>query len=270
MSNEEFYFALLRISIAQLLRSHGFDKCSNKSLDILTDTYIRFMQLIVKNMAKLSETRGQGIDDVTIQDLAEALVEVKLIRPSSKLDPYDLSPFNATGVENFEKWFLSATPDRAREVARPNREIAEDIIKESLGFGETSVNNFKNILSNKAPGTETTSQVGEIVVDEDWIQLTLRGQLDGKDTRFKGSVLVDYLPKTKEASKEPGPSSTSRKLSRRANHDFLVLGNTPENLIDHLPYIKESDSESEPDEFIEELNGESSGGAENQDSMDFE
>ena len=47
--DESFYFALLRISIAQILKANGFDKCKPSTLNVMTDLYLQTFQMPLGN-----------------------------------------------------------------------------------------------------------------------------------------------------------------------------------------------------------------------------
>ena len=53
-SNSDFYFGLLRVSVAQLLAARGFDRTKASTVDTLADLHVRFMGLLVKEVRALA------------------------------------------------------------------------------------------------------------------------------------------------------------------------------------------------------------------------
>lgn len=304
MTEGNFHFHLLRISIAQLLKSHGFNASNNRTLDIVTDLYVKYLALLCEDIKKYMLVRNlEDDEDLTIQDIAEAFVDMKIITPAKRLDFFDMHPLTNKGLENFEKWFQSESLERARETARPNKEFLEErnkiMIENKLKkeSNNTKMNNLTAVINKQQISSETsTSQqslqannmlpmtsisspapngnplekdqvkgnnelingkTGEnfgpeiegkksekdepIIVDEDWIKCVLRRQLKETETSFKGTIFIDNLPKDIRQVKR-----------QKLNHDFLILGETPDKLIEHLPYIK-SDDESDSEFYNSEV-----------------
>ncbi|OUM51584.1 hypothetical protein BVG19_g689 [[Candida] boidinii] len=308
-----FHFHLLRISIAQLLKSHGFNASNNRTLDIVTDLYVKYLALLCEDIKKFKLVRNlEDDEDLTIQDIAEAFVDMKIITPAKKLDFFDMHPLTNKGLENLEKWFQSESLERARETARPNKEFLEErnkIITENKLKKEsnnTKMNNLTAVINKQQLTTDTSAsstshhnlqpnkslnmlpmtsisspapngntldkdqvkgtnepingKTGEtydpelqgekdeknekdepIIVDEDWIKCVLRRQLNETETSFKGTIFIDNLPQ-----------NTRQVKRQKLNHDFLILGDTPDKLIEHLPYIK-SDDESDSEFYNSEV-----------------
>ncbi|OWB78155.1 hypothetical protein B5S32_g2342 [[Candida] boidinii] len=304
MTEGNFHFHLLRISIAQLLKSHGFNASNNRTLDIVTDLYVKYLALLCEDIKKYKLVRNlEDDEDITIQDIAEAFVDMKIITPAKRLDFFDMHPLTNKGLENLEKWFQSESLERARETARPNKEFLEErnkiMIENKLKkeSNNTKMNNLTAVINKQQISSETsTSQqslqannmlpmtsisspapngnplekdqvkgnnelingkTGEnfgpeiegeksekdepIIVDEDWIKCVLRRQLKETETSFKGTIFIDNLPKDIRQVKR-----------QKLNHDFLILGETPDKLIEHLPYIK-SDDESDSEFYNSEV-----------------
>ncbi|GME97655.1 unnamed protein product [Ambrosiozyma monospora] len=93
--------------------------------------------------------------------------------------------------------------------------------------------------SNITPDlNEEKKREEDLTVDDYWIEYLIRQQLNEKpEFKFKGTVLIDYVPKDKLPQKKLKPC-----------HDFLVVGPTPEKLMDYMPYVKPEDEDSSSDE----------------------
>lgn len=110
--NESFFFALLRISIAQILKGSGFDKCKPLILNVVTDLYIKYLALLLSKAQKYATARTHCTNVIEVQDVLQALLETQLIKPlsgESILDPHDLPEppqpeYNVKSLESFIGW----------------------------------------------------------------------------------------------------------------------------------------------------------------------
>lgn len=82
--SSEFFFSLLRITTAQIFRAAGIDRCNPSVLDTATDIAMRHLLLLADTCVDLAA--GSGRSEVNIQDLAEAMVSIGLIRPCREID----------------------------------------------------------------------------------------------------------------------------------------------------------------------------------------
>jgi hypothetical protein len=83
-TSTDFHFALLRISAAQLLRTVGIDRCAPSVLDTVTDIILRHLHLLAITSQKLATLSGR--QEVAIEDLAEAMVQIGVVKPAQYLD----------------------------------------------------------------------------------------------------------------------------------------------------------------------------------------
>ncbi|GMF58578.1 unnamed protein product [[Candida] boidinii] len=164
MTEGNFHFHLLRISIAQLLKSHGFNASNNRTLDIVTDLYVKYLALLCEDIKKYKLVRNlEDDEDLTIQDIAEAFVDMKIITPAKRLDFFDMHPLTNKGLENLEKWFQSESLERARETARPNKEFLEErnkiMIENKLKkeSNNTKMNNLTAVINKQQISSETST-----------------------------------------------------------------------------------------------------------------
>lgn len=109
---ESLYFSLLRISVAQMLKASGFDKCKPLVLNTVTDLYIRHLELILNSAKKFAIARSNCTNEILAQDLLQAFMDVQFLKPlsfESCLDPRDSSTaptaeYNTKSVESFKRW----------------------------------------------------------------------------------------------------------------------------------------------------------------------
>lgn len=109
---ELFYYAVLRISIAQLLKAQGFDKCKPLTLNTITDIYIKHLELVLNSALKFGHARTRRTNVLEAPDLLRALIDVQLIKPltgDSILEVTDApnepeTEYNVKSLESFVKW----------------------------------------------------------------------------------------------------------------------------------------------------------------------
>ena len=77
--DESFYFALLRISIAQILKANGFDKCKPSTLNVMTDLYLQTFQNAIRESLKCSNMRTNS-NSPELQDITQALINISILK----------------------------------------------------------------------------------------------------------------------------------------------------------------------------------------------
>lgn len=112
----DFYFALARISVAQLLRVAGIERCPPSVLDTITDLYIRHLDLLATETMNLAHHGGRF--DAIVTDVAQAMANTHVIKPVVLLDPYDTDPQGDQGMQEFVKWAKGPGPAEARRISR--------------------------------------------------------------------------------------------------------------------------------------------------------
>lgn len=110
--DEQFFYAVLRISVAQILKALGFDKCKPLTLNTITDIYIKHFELVLNSAKKFGHARSRCTNVLEAPDLVQALLDVQLIKPltgDSLLDPKDApnepeTEYNVKSLESFIRW----------------------------------------------------------------------------------------------------------------------------------------------------------------------
>lgn len=149
--DDSFHFALLRVSVAQILKASGFDKCKPSVLNIVTDLYVQYFKLLIHKTMKYSVARTHASDCVQVQDIVQAMLDVRLIEPSSfetALDPHDsLRPklassnasrpanFNTKSVESFVEWLHFSDSFRT---SKKLAEVPKGLIKNLIDKRKTN------------------------------------------------------------------------------------------------------------------------------------
>ncbi|KAF8426325.1 hypothetical protein EV426DRAFT_530521 [Tirmania nivea] len=126
MSNQELYFALLRISAAQTLRAAGLTTTRPSVLDTftadITARYLQLLALTTKNFAEMSNRPGS---EITVTDARAAMEHLGLIQPapifhwegnSYNDDDYD-DDDDTRGVDALIEWFKGPVAAELRRVA---------------------------------------------------------------------------------------------------------------------------------------------------------
>lgn len=187
---ESFYFAILRISISQILKASGFDKCKPSILNIITDLYIKYFELLIRKTLKNSTLRTNSSNKIEIQDIVQSMKDVQLIKPSSfetYLDPFDRIPkiqtsrriqhenYNTKSIESFMNWLnysdafyiskkLSQVPNsliknliekrKINDSTETDQERKRRKLKEKQDFyNQFKVDDFGGRLSGKMPAS---------------------------------------------------------------------------------------------------------------------
>ncbi|CAN3504139.1 hypothetical protein DICA1_F18228 [Diutina catenulata] len=106
---ESFHLGLLRVSIAQILKSCGFDKCKPSTLQVVTDLYVQYFTLLAREAVKCAQLRLRS-NSVELPDVTQSLILAGAIKGSSILgaDPVpqtrDNYGYNTKSLSSFVDW----------------------------------------------------------------------------------------------------------------------------------------------------------------------
>lgn len=105
--DDSFYFALLRVSVAQILKANGFDKCKPSTLNVVTDLYLQVFQNAIKESLKCSNLRTKS-NSPEIQDVTQALINTGVFKVKELTRIHDKyfeeSKYNTKSVESLKEW----------------------------------------------------------------------------------------------------------------------------------------------------------------------
>lgn len=186
-SNREFHFGLLRVSIIQLLKSHGFDRAKPSSVDTLTDLYTRYLGLLTVEIIKLAQSRMDLDDTIALQDITTAFQNLGIIKPVDVLDIYDENPElpSDSGVTKFKEWCLdNHQPKDARLVGLPTGDLLNINQRASkpLSLIPEYINQLQNDPQREKGSKENREQeklIEELINNgdvDDWIRLIVARQ----------------------------------------------------------------------------------------------
>ncbi|KAK6532898.1 hypothetical protein TWF281_007069 [Arthrobotrys megalospora] len=111
-TQEQFYFSLLRISTAQMLRHAGLAGSRPSVLDSLTDMTARYLTLLGTTARAVSESSNRTTTELT--DVLCAMEHLGLLRPLTLYHP-DLDDTRA--IDGFISWAKSPEVEELRKLA---------------------------------------------------------------------------------------------------------------------------------------------------------
>lgn len=203
-SDEGFYFSLLRISMIQLLRGHGFDKAKSSTIDLFTDLYVRYLELLIQEIRKLALERGDLDDEVALQDISQGMLNLGILKPMDILNVYDEDPFSPgdEGMQRFKKWLLKdpATVE-SRVISTPTPDLikAGEKSNKPLSMIPEYINQL-NVKDKKPTDDEDETELVEEMINngdmDDWIRFTITTQQIEAARRKSGKLPsnIELLP----------------------------------------------------------------------------
>ncbi|SCU98029.1 LAMI_0F12662g1_1 [Lachancea mirantina] len=201
-SKEAFYFDLLRVSMIQLLRSQGFDKARNSTVDIFTDFYVRYLELMVREILKLSHLRRSEEGCVELQDISLALQNIGFLKPVDVLDVYDENPdlVSDVAMQKFKSWCSSAGNRNAEIVATPTPDLLRpkeknakplSVIPEYINQANSNSGSVKKTADHESAGDDILDQMINGGDMSDWIRFILRRRQINMVERVSGKEYKD-------------------------------------------------------------------------------
>ncbi|KAL6939955.1 hypothetical protein ACO0RG_003806 [Hanseniaspora osmophila] len=217
MNNQEnFHFNLLRVSMIQLLSGVGFERANKQTLNTVTDLYIKFFSLLVKEVEKMVSIRDQQLSDdhnyshngslLTLQDLSQALINLKIVKPYDTLDVYGENPYIAddAGMKKFKEWCGESTVlHESRLISRPDAtQFMEEAVKSIEAVTRTDALNVKQDSGSLGLLKELQD---DSAVPDDWIKVILKKQqlLLWKETRLSALTNDQSTPSSSHEQRLP-------------------------------------------------------------------
>lgn len=257
---ESFYFALLRISMTQILKASGFDKCKPLVLNTVTELYVKHLELILASAKKFSLSRANCTNEILPQDLVQALLDVQLIKPlsfESILDPRDSAveppaEYNTKSLESFVRWLKYSDSFRlSKQLCEVPTTLIHNLVeKRKIDISaETDQERKKRRLREKQEyynqfkhGDEHT-QVDRIVDDLDDDEITSNDRLSwlayltekdlklGHNLKFANTCILDAVLSVHKNKKFHPPSKNGEDsfeflqnhLYNNNKNDYVVL-----------------------------------------------
>ncbi|KAI5967674.1 hypothetical protein CANMA_002854 [Candida margitis] len=181
---DSFYFSLLRISIAQILKTQGFDKCKPSTLDTLTSLYINYLTKLTSESINLSVTRTRT-NSPEIQDVMQAMIDIGSVNATQANrihdEYFDESEYNTQSINSFKGWVMSYYGDQIRGIAK-RKQRKED------NEGERN----KMIENNEEQHTKQQQQQQPPPTPHDfYTQFTLANDINSKKTNNGNNAQED-------------------------------------------------------------------------------
>lgn len=215
-SNNGFFYSLLRISMLQLLKAQGFDRAKPSTVDTITDLYVKFLDLLTKEIMKLAQARCDQDDIIALQDITQAFQNLGIVKPNDILDVYDENPElpGDQGLQNFKDWCLNNSLAKdARKVALPTIDLLK--LENAIGSGNTANGNnassktgksstaIPEYISQLQPGQQEelikeNEKENELIEDlinngeaDDWIRMVITRQKLGLLSRMQNREIPE-------------------------------------------------------------------------------
>ncbi|EGV60601.1 hypothetical protein PSN45_001628 [Yamadazyma tenuis] len=189
---EDFHFRLLRISIIQLLKSHGFDKSKSSTADVVTDLYVNMLDLLVTKAVRFSNLRN---DDMKAIDILQAMLEVGLLKNS------DNTKYNTKSVDSFKNWLSSLTFNTSKQVNQVPGNLKKVIIenrnfKDEMNDEEEKLRRLKkkqDFFNSFGQADDNTHADGMGAFDDDEVNIDINwvDYLIEKDSKFSNKKFED-------------------------------------------------------------------------------
>ncbi|KAK9455615.1 hypothetical protein V1511DRAFT_458440 [Dipodascopsis uninucleata] len=157
MSSELFY-SFFRITIAQILRSAGIDRCAPSVLDTLTDITIRYMALLANKA--ISNAILCGRDEPLLSDVRMAMESAGGLKPTRLLDEsedeeleedneeaYDPRQVNDEGLQRFYEWCFTTAREMRSIIG--NQELIDGLMKKQTKVSQED--RFKGTILEPTP-----------------------------------------------------------------------------------------------------------------------
>ncbi|KAK6204942.1 uncharacterized protein RJT21DRAFT_117418 [Scheffersomyces amazonensis] len=258
--DESFHFALLRISITQILKANGFDKCKPSTLNVVTDIYIQYLKKLINQVKECTTTK----ENIEVIDVFQALSLIESVKPSNfiKLPPkYNQNDLesssiltdidtqqkvsNTKSIESFKNWIEYSDPFRLsyRLNQLPSTLIKNLIEKRKLSVndGETDQERRKrkrkerqeyynqlNLMdqNQSQAGIQDDDDDEDILTSKDrllWINYLIEKDLKlGHDLKFINSSLETEFLKF-QSNQKFHPDQQNIQLHNLNKHDYIII-----------------------------------------------
>lgn len=236
---ELFHFSLLRVSIAQILKSCGFDKCKPSTLNIVTDLYIQYFTKLVREAIKCSQLRSR-LNQVGLEDVSQLLILIGGIKLKNYLgsDPvpqtrenYD---YNTKLMELFLNWLRNSDQFRVlkqlNEVPIPLLSNLIEKRKLDLNDVDADVDRKKQKYKERQEFYNQLKLNNDDVIDDEevtdddrmsWVNYLVEKDLKlGHDLKFLNTPLFSEYTKYQSNTKfHPSQKHNKHLQTLIANHD---------------------------------------------------
>lgn len=191
---ESFHYGLLRISIIQILKAHGFDKINPSTLNVIIDIYVRMLSMLVNKSLKASHVRNGTIDTI---DILQGMLEIGLIKP----DPHD--EYNTKSVHSFKNWLESINNSTMTQINQvPNN--FKKLIVENRKFDHQNINekdeqlkklkqkqDYYNNMDNNLPVNKLAEEEEDLDFDLHWLDYLIEKDYKYNRKKYEGTIFFE-------------------------------------------------------------------------------
>ena len=128
--DSDFFFALARISAAQILRAAGFVRCRPTTLDTFTDLLIGILRSIASTSIHTASAGYRSV--VSFEDVIGAFEQVGVISAGRSIAHAGEVIDDVEPIEGFVTWCKSDQTRELRRIAGMGNGIGEDLLPDWL------------------------------------------------------------------------------------------------------------------------------------------
>lgn len=190
---EEFNFNLLRVSILQIIKAAGYDKCKNTTVTIITDLYVTVLKLL------LAKALHYGNGSITSMDLLQAMIDIGIIKVplsdrmqmssgtkyASSITTTTTDKYNTRSIDGFKQWLESINQTTLRQLNEVPLNYKQIVWENRKDDGP----NTNNVITNVIQGFE--AEDGDDNLEEiKQMKLNWLNYLIEKDNKFGKDIFV--------------------------------------------------------------------------------
>ncbi|EMG48651.1 TAF3 Transcription initiation factor TFIID subunit 3 [Candida maltosa Xu316] len=147
--DESFYFSLLRISVAQIFKANGFDKCKPSTLNVVTDLYLQIFEKAIIESLKCSNVRTNS-NSPELQDITQALINIGVFKVNDITRIHDQffeeSKYNTKSIESFKQWCAKSGPFA---IQKKLNEVPNPLIKNLIEKRKLDIDDGESDLAKR-------------------------------------------------------------------------------------------------------------------------
>ncbi|KAF3938537.1 hypothetical protein ABW19_dt0207788 [Dactylella cylindrospora] len=207
-SSEQFFFSLLKISAAQMLRHAGLAGSRPSVLDAVTDMTARYLVLLGETAKTITESSNRTHSELS--DVLSAMEHVGLLKPLTIFNP-DLDDTRA--IDNFITWAKSPEIEELRKIAGVVTVEVDETEEDAEVEGVPDATQLAAIAT-KAPEKAQDSETDIPIKRENEDDQPTPMMMD-----------IDGVPLLEDSAQTPGPNrSSSLDPSKPATSRSNLLG----------------------------------------------
>lgn len=180
----QYFHALLRPAILQILRAQGYYACSPAVLDNVTELASRYLMELADRTARFMETNSEATLQPTLADARMAMEQCGVFAPT-RLHPAQVwaDQEDTSGVANFIGWAEGPKNAKIRKVAQA---ISEPTGLEDADSAEEPANNY---LAGKSFRRTKKMSVANFARSFPLVALKKKHNKNDQESKYTSTVL---------------------------------------------------------------------------------